>query len=151
MTLYQAKRLAEGLFGEHGLDNWIIQFDNAKTRCAQCRYTPRVISLSRHYVTRNDEALVRNTILHEIAHALIGPGHGHNHVWKASARRVGAAPKRCNSNADLPPRQWLAHCDECGRDFRRHRLSQHLRRGSMCPCTNHYYGSRPILTWRKVA
>ena len=33
----------------------------------------REISLSRHYVRHADESHIRDTILHEIAHALVGP------------------------------------------------------------------------------
>ena len=43
---------------------------------------------------RNGPEEVRDTILHEVAHALVGPGHGHDTVWKATAAQVGARPQR---------------------------------------------------------
>ena len=48
---------------------------------------------------------VRDTILHEIAHALVGPGHGHDAVWKRKCREVGARPERCGQ-ADMPEGRW---------------------------------------------
>ena len=34
-----------------------------------------------------------DTILHEIAHAIAGANAGHGPVWKAVAKRIGAAPR----------------------------------------------------------
>ena len=36
---------------------------------------------------------VKNTLLHEIAHALVGPGHRHNRVWRQKAREIGCDAK----------------------------------------------------------
>ena len=33
---------------------------------------------------------ILDTIRHEIAHALVGPGHGHSIVWQHAAKQVGA-------------------------------------------------------------
>ena len=41
-----------------------------------------------------DEAEVRETILHEIAHARVGASHGHDAVWQAEARRIGSTGRR---------------------------------------------------------
>ena len=43
---------------------------------------------------------VTDTILHEIAHALAGPGAGHGPAWKATASRLGATPKSCAPESD---------------------------------------------------
>jgi predicted SprT family Zn-dependent metalloprotease len=43
-----------------------------------CLYEPKAIELSLHFIERNAEDVIRDTLLHEIAHALVGPGHGHD-------------------------------------------------------------------------
>ena len=43
----------------------------------------------RHYVRHADIDHIRDTILHEIAHALVGPCHGHDAVWRQKAREIG--------------------------------------------------------------
>ena len=73
-----------------------------------------------HLVHRNGTAEFFGTVLHEIAHALVGPGHGHGPTWKRKCLEVGAAPKRCGQ-ADMPTGRWTATCSSCGATFDRHR------------------------------
>ncbi len=136
MTLYDVQQMALELMGEHAeLDSWKFKFDNAKGRCGQCRYRQREISISRYYVGLNDADNIRDTLLHEIAHALVGSGHGHNRTWKMMARKVGARPIRCaGSETAMPPRQWTATCDGCHVVHSRHRLRRRVRFGARCNC-----------------
>lgn len=104
-----------------GLDDWIFGFTRARRTLGVCRYDPRIIGLSIHLVQRNDPEEIRETLLHEIAHALVGPGQGHGPAWREMARRIGCQPVR-SGNADMPPGRWRADCGSCGRRYRRHRL-----------------------------
>jgi predicted SprT family Zn-dependent metalloprotease len=122
MTLPEAKRLALLHMVLHGLNGWTFRFDNAKTRVGVCRFDERVIGLSRHYVRANDEDEVKDTILHEIAHALAGPQAGHGPRWKKIARELGCAPVRCtNASIDVHPRYtlWCTRCDTVLRHYHR--------------------------------
>lgn len=122
MNLNNAMSMAWGLMKEHGLieKGWSFEFINAKRRFGVCRYRNRIIGLSSHLVSLNDEAQVKDTTLHEIAHALVGGGHGHNEVWKAKCREIGARPERCYSNLNVktPEMRYYAECD-CGRTAQR--------------------------------
>jgi hypothetical protein len=51
--------------------------DSAVRRFGTCRYSRKLITLSRQLIELNDQARVLDTILHEIAHALAGPKTGH--------------------------------------------------------------------------
>lgn len=116
MKLVEAKSLAEKLMEDHGVKGYLIEFDNAKSRFGQCRYNDRVISLSRHLVKANPESVVKQTILHEIAHALAGKNAGHSRVWKATAQAIGHSGSRTyDSNVVIAPeRRWIGVCDGCG-------------------------------------
>lgn len=66
----------------------------------------------------NGEQEVRDTILHEIAHAL-APRAGHGPKWRAICRQIGAEPKRCyDEKAVVVPPQMPAPyrmgCLHCG-------------------------------------
>ena len=71
---------------------WRFRFETATSRAGICRYTTRTIALSVSYVLRAPWDDVRDTLLHEIAHAIVGPGHAHDAVWQTAARRTAAAP-----------------------------------------------------------
>ena len=108
----RARRLALGLMREHRVPgDWLFEFDRSKVRFGRCHYGRKEISLSRHLVELNDEAEVRETILHEIAHALAPWGWAWAEVaasggsdWLRAAamlrRRGGAA--ECAVQRDLP-------------------------------------------------
>lgn len=51
-------------------------------------------------LARDGFSLIRDTILHEIAHALVGPNHCHDLVWKAKCLEIGATPRRCGASHD---------------------------------------------------
>jgi hypothetical protein len=77
MEITRALATGRRLLREHGLDDWTIVADRAKTRAGVCRYSRREIGISGPLTTLHDESEVLDTILHEIAHALVGPRHGH--------------------------------------------------------------------------
>lgn len=128
MNKLDAQKLAIQKMREHGLENWILRFDRAKTRTGICRYSDSSISLSEPFVLVNDEAEVLDTILHEIAHALVGPGHHHDVTWRIRARSVGARPMSCASgSAKHPAMRYLGVCADCNIQVHRERLSPRLR------------------------
>ncbi len=134
MNLYEAAHLARALMREHALDNWTFAFDHARRRFGACNYTKRRISLSRPLVLLNGIDEVRDTVLHEIAHALCPPDEGHGPRWRATCARIGARPRRCYSDDRVvsPPRRparFLFGCTRCGWWSPRHRR---VRRRYVC-------------------
>lgn len=114
MDLNTAKDMALKLMTNHGLATWNFEFDNAKRRLGLCRYDLKIISLSTPLALLNNEVEVRNTILHEIAHALLGKGHGHNRLWQSKAVSIGCNGERCSSGTIEMKRTWQAACERCG-------------------------------------
>lgn len=49
-----------------------------------------------------NHADLRNTVLHEIAHAIAGHRAGHGFAWQAVARTIGARPERCSNGLAVP-------------------------------------------------
>lgn len=118
MTLNDARRLAESHLARFPeLHAWRIGFSSkARRRLGVCRYRRREIVLTSFFVNANPPAKVAEVILHEIAHALVGRGHGHNQVWMKKAVELGVPPVRF-CNAVMPPGDWRAMCSRCNKNF----------------------------------
>lgn len=152
MILDDAKTLATQLMNEFALTGWTFRFDGAKRRFGRCSYWQREISLSGSLVTLNERADVENTIRHEIAHALVGPGAGHGPRWRSQAVACGAKPERCYGSWVLEPAaSWVARCVMCEMTTLRVR-----RRNIACGrcCERHSSGkfdARFLLHWESIA
>ncbi|WP_130493046.1 SprT-like domain-containing protein [Motilibacter rhizosphaerae] len=132
MDLDDARRLAQALLAEHGLHDWTFRYDRARTRAGLCDARARVVSLSRALTELHDEAEVRETLLHEVAHALVGPGHGHDAVWRATARRIGASGERCvPATAARVEGEWVGTCP-AGHTTSAHRSPVRVRSCRRC-------------------
>ncbi len=108
--------MAFWLMLEHGLDpgskkGWSLGFNASRKSCGRCIEARMRIELSTYYVEHNSLELVRDTILHEIAHALVGANHGHDEVWKAKCLEIGAVPNPCK-DASMGVGNWRADCPE---------------------------------------
>lgn len=122
MDLQEAAALAQELMGRHGLTGWRFGFDRARVRAGACHHHDRRITLSPHLTRAHSLEQVRETLLHEIAHALVGPRHGHDAVWRARARSIGATGERCYDAGEVPvvPGRWQGRC-AAGHVVHRHR------------------------------
>ena len=93
--LMEVDAQARELMNRHGLADWSFRFNDAEKKLGVCRYREKRILLSRGHAVNGAQDQVTDTILHEIAHALAGPGAGHGPIWKTIARQLGATPKYC--------------------------------------------------------
>lgn len=117
MNSIEAKEFAQELLGAYQLAGWTAELDRAVRRFGRCNYRKKQITLSRRLVELNNQAEVLDTILHEIAHALTGPGVGHGPKWKRIARSIGCSAERCYSPETTvePPAPYCLMCKKCGR------------------------------------
>jgi len=125
VKLINAQTLAQTLMQQNELEGWTFHFDRAKRRFGACNYTTKTISLSRHLTQLNSAAQVRETLLHEIAHALT-PGAHHGEAWQRACKQLGIDPKRTYSSAQVEqpaPRYWLV-CKSCNLKVPRNRRSR---------------------------
>ncbi len=119
----EVEQLAIALMKKWGLfcrdSGWGFRFNRRKRILGLCFYPvphleePGRIELSGWYAACGDMADIRDTILHEIAHALAGELAGHGPAWVEWCRKVGAKPQPC-THIVLPPGSWQATCPSCG-------------------------------------
>src|SRR6266849_4598630 len=140
-------RFASGLLSAHGLHDWSFAFNRRKQEMGLCYFGSKCIELSVHFIERNDDEVIRDTLLHEIAHALVVPGHGHGPCWKQKCLEIGARPERLCFDVNMPEGRWQATCGSCGMLHHRHRRPKHLI-GWNC---RHCGRVRGKLTWQHKA
>lgn len=150
MNLNETSHLAISLMVKHSLieQGWSFKYDEAKRRFGCCSYKDKLIILSEPLTVLNSEDQVLDTILHEIAHALVGMGHGHDRVWKAKCVEIGCRPIRCyDETVKQPPAKYRTECHSCHKVYERIKRPRDTK--YTCPCQ----AKQPIknrLIWTRI-
>lgn len=100
MDIIKAKEIALKKIKENNVDANFV-FTKAKRALGVCMFKRKflfkdgastgyiTIGLSREFVENNNECVVTDVILHEIAHAIAGHHHKHDIFWRAIAKKIG--------------------------------------------------------------
>lgn len=157
----QAQDLCINKMREHGLSpiDWKFQWMNSRNALGQTRFRRRwtangehifgLICLSKPYVEILSEEEILDTILHEIAHALAGPGENHGNVWKMHARAIGARPERVAHGAPSLPGKWKGTCPS-GHVVYMAARGRFAGTKSCAKCSRSF-DTRFLLTWTETA
>jgi hypothetical protein len=141
--------MALTLMDAHGLQDWRFAFDRAVRRFGTCNRATRQITLSAPLVKLNKEAEVRDTILHEIAHARSRGGHGRS--WRREAARLGCRVRACYAgDVATPTPPFVGECPRCGDISRSHRRTEVACRRCCRQYNNGQYSHAFRLRWRHV-
>jgi predicted SprT family Zn-dependent metalloprotease len=104
---------AVALLKKHGLSAWTFRFDHSTRRAGCCCFQERLISISLNMALHAADGDIQDTLLHEIAHALVGKRHHHDAVWRAKAREIGGSGRRCHRLQFVPPRYAVTCENHC--------------------------------------
>lgn len=145
-TLAQVDALARRLLATHRGrgqlgSEWTFAFDLASRRAGVCRYDERRIGVSVSFCLRAPFVEVEDTLLHEIAHAIVGRKHGHDAAWRATAREIGCSGERSH-NITHSIANWTGECG-CGKRWLRERLRRDMAQGRRCATC------RAEIRWRR--
>jgi len=108
--LEAVSRRARQQLDQHGLKDWRFHFDEGTRRAGCCRHHSKSISLSIGFAIAAGDEEIEETLLHEIAHALVGRNHHHDTVWRAKAKEIGCTGKRCHDFSFTLPR-YIVTCE----------------------------------------
>lgn len=101
MNESEVRKIAQRLLEAHELHGWKIAFGNAIGRGGSCNYRTKTLRFSRVVMKHNTRAGTQNTITHEVAHAIAGPGAGHGPEWQRVHRRLGGDGRRYMAESQL--------------------------------------------------
>lgn len=138
-----AEMMAWEFLEEHGLtdEDWTFVWMNRKTALGTCNFARREIALSRVLTERNSEERVRDTVLHEVAHAIAGRAAGHGKEWQRIAISLGVEP-RMSSPGVSADHKWEGTCPNCGIIAHQHRLTRSSRESACAKCCDDYNGGK---------
>lgn len=148
MDLTTAQELANQKITKHGLaaSGWRFEWDNAQRRRGCCDYARRKITLSRPITELLEDQHVLDTVLHEVAHALVGPGCGHGTTWRKAAKSIGCTANRCASDPVQLKRPFIGTCPGCGRTIERFKR----KKISCGKCGAGQYNDAYAFQWKRV-
>lgn len=123
------------------LHDWELKFSNQKRHLGYCRPRRKIISISQAFMQTNPFSIMKDTLLHEIAHALHFLEAGktnHSNGWKKYALRVGCEPKRCatGEGLNMPQGNYVGVCPVCNKATHFYRKVK--RTYSCSHCTKSY-------------
>jgi predicted SprT family Zn-dependent metalloprotease len=105
--------LANGLLKEFQLNGWVFCFDHGTRRAGCCNCRDRKISISFNLARNASGEEIRDTLLHEIAHALVGKKHNHDSIWRTKAKEIGCSGERTHRLVFSPPRYHVTCENRC--------------------------------------
>lgn len=140
MNEQEVMKIGQFLLQKYELIDWKFQINKrCKLRMGYCNFDKKVIEVSKCLIDVGTPEDIQDTILHEIAHALVGRGYGHGKVWKAKAIEIGAIPKACNSHKiKLPKGKAKYICYNCGYEEQIYRLPRKKIMVACASCCKKY-------------
>lgn len=85
-------QLALLLMENHSVAHFKFSFTRDSSVKGLC--TDDTIKINYEYALNGDISEIKNTILHEIAHAIAGNENNHNEYWQAIAKELGVKYKK---------------------------------------------------------
>jgi hypothetical protein len=91
------------------LSQWRLTFDFARRRAGACFPNKKLISISRHHIELNEWSTIKDTLVHEVAHALAWERfreRGHGPQWRKQVAKLGGQAK-ATGHFNLPQAKWV--------------------------------------------
>ena len=133
------------------LDSWRFSFNNYKKAFGLCSYTTRTIYISSYFCDSMTDIAIKDTLIHEIAHALTR-GHHHDNVWRRKCIELGGVPERTASvsksliEGTILQSKYTLTCPCCGYKIPKHREIKRSISCGVCHPNSYSENFKMILT-----
>lgn len=97
-TALLKEQKADGSYRTLYEEGWRVMLTRANRQAGVCKHRSKRIGLSANLMPAFTDDSAWNTATHEVAHAIVGVGHGHDHVWKQAHLRLGGSAERLYTN-----------------------------------------------------
>lgn len=107
---------SQSLLERHSLAGWQVAFNMKRNTLAETWHGSRVVYISRHFAKICKTEELTEVIIHEVAHALLGPGKGHDKEFVELYSKL--APAGTHGVVAVPTKIGKYHltCRGCGQD-----------------------------------
>lgn len=155
MNQFEFATYARNVLDSHGLWYWEFKWDGGKRRAGLCDQGNNTISMSRHLFALRSFEDSNNTLLHEIAHAIVGCEHGHNMVWQKKAAEIGCDARRTfkSKPEERVKGNWRPYCptgDHFAGPQRFRRPKGYKERTWICTSCKKIGAVRPVIEWKAI-
>lgn len=109
----QAKARGRALLDLAGLKDWKIGTFFAYHKLATTNHFSKLITYNERFIERATEEEFDQVTIHEIAHALIGMGHGHGEKFVKTCERLFPSKAITTSDLDVDIFKYYLVCPTC--------------------------------------
>lgn len=121
------------------LYDWKIKITDTKRRLGSCNYTKKELNFSKNLILNNSREEIRDTVLHECAHAIAGHGAWHWYKWKICALKIWLQnPQTCNTTANQAEWKYKMQCAGCGEIYHFYKKVSKLNKACYNCCKKHF-------------
>ena len=147
MDLNEAEQLAKDLIKQYNIP-YSFAWNNSYRYIGRCSCSKHIIYLSKAYTLLNSIDQIKDTILHEIAHALAPISENHGTKWKKIAISLGCIPKACvERETVIVPFKYIGHCIKCFKEFKVSRRTRIACRSCCKTYNNGKFSDQFLIEW----
>ena len=110
----QATNRAIQMLHQNGVGYWRVKVTNGRKSLAITDHGERVVELSKRFILATNETDFHGIMLHEIAHILVGPGHGHGEKFKNKCAEIGLDTAYSCHDYPIYIQRYKYICENCG-------------------------------------
>lgn len=108
-----AIKSAEEMIAYHGLD-FSVMVNRRRVTLAETHHDDKTIFLSRWFIIATDKRTFEGVVLHEIAHAMLGPGFGHGEEFQELCGMISPTDDFILPHTGRTPTQrYKYECEGC--------------------------------------